>query len=89
MFGLRATDLENDGREVTIFSEREQILDVERLDLVLSVLGEHRIGDDDGFVFEGADTIHRETYVGKGGPDQFEEHNVDGTGGQRTIQASR
>jgi hypothetical protein len=70
--------LENDGGEVAIFSEREEVLkwrggsaksrkkgegmethlDMKRLDLVLTVLRDNGVGDEDGLVLEGAETVH-------------------------------
>lgn len=52
------THLEDDGGKVTIFSERKQVLDVKRFNLVFTVLCEHSVRDDDRLVFESSNTVH-------------------------------
>jgi hypothetical protein len=52
-------------REIPIFTQRQKILLVQRVDIAIAVLGENSVGDDQGLAFiSSAETIHRETAAG-------------------------
>ena len=54
--------LHHDSRQVSIFTKREQVLLVQRVDVGFRVLLDDAVRDDDGpTLVRGPDTIHRET----------------------------
>ena len=58
----RGEVLEQEGREITIFTEREQVLLVQGVDEGLRVLFDDTVRDDDrATLVRGTDPVHRET----------------------------
>lgn len=79
------THFEHDGGEITIFSEREEVLHVKSLDFILAVLGDNSIGNDQRLVLKCADPIDRETE----GRRRQCAASRERRGGQRTIREGR